>query len=239
MRTGLVSISFRKLDPASIIELCAKAQLGQIEWGGDVHVPPCDIDRAVRTAEMSLSHGIRPVGYGSYYNASDSIDAFMPNLEAACALGAKYVRIWAGKSSSFDANAAENIRLAVKAGAERGIKVSLECHRGTMTEDRFLAVKIAEATGCLLHYQPNPDISFEENLEALRISRPHLCACHVFAWDKGNVRLPLREHRAQWIEYVREAGDVPLLLEFVEGDSEDNLLRDAEELKCIISMSGV
>lgn len=37
--TGLVSVSFRALEPAAIIELCRKNGIGFIEWGSDVHAP--------------------------------------------------------------------------------------------------------------------------------------------------------------------------------------------------------
>jgi hypothetical protein len=43
---GLVSVTFRKLAPAAIVELAVKAQLRSIEWGGDVHVPHGDVRAA-------------------------------------------------------------------------------------------------------------------------------------------------------------------------------------------------
>ena len=45
-RTGLVSVTFRKLTPEKIIELVSEAGLNAIEWGGDVHVPHGDLKRA-------------------------------------------------------------------------------------------------------------------------------------------------------------------------------------------------
>ena len=103
-----------------------------------------------------------------------------------------------------------------------------------MTEDPELAVSLAQSCGCLLHFQPNPDISFERNLYALRISAPYLCACHVFSWERGDVRLPLSAQTRQWREYAKIAPDVPFLLEFVKDDDVNNLYSDAETLKSIL-----
>ena len=38
--TGLVSITFRRLNPLEIVSLVAENGLTAIEWGGDIHVPP-------------------------------------------------------------------------------------------------------------------------------------------------------------------------------------------------------
>ena len=230
MKKGLVSVTFRQLDCAEIIKLCVSEGLGYIEWGGDIHVPSGDTDKAKAVAAFCRDAGIVPVGYGSYYNAADDMSRFYPALNTAEALGADYVRIWAGRSREYDRLAEENIRFAVEEAVSRGIAVSLECHRGTMTEDPELAVMLAKSTGCKLHFQPNPDIDFEDNLHTLDIFSPYLCAIHVFAWERGDIRLPLSSHKEQWIKYARNAPDVPFLLEFVEGNKTDNLISDAQTL---------
>ena len=43
---GLVSITFRDLEANEIIDLVKKSGLTAIEWGGDVHVPHGDFNRA-------------------------------------------------------------------------------------------------------------------------------------------------------------------------------------------------
>jgi hypothetical protein len=103
-----------------------------------------------------------------------------------------------------------------------------------MTEDASLAVKLAEECGCRLHFQPNPDISFDENLKALTLSAPYLCACHVFAWEKGNLRLPLSAQKEQWIRYAKVSPDTLFLLEFVAGDEVKNAYADTLELDRIL-----
>ena len=238
MKKGLVSVTFRGLDCGGIIEFSVGAGLKYIEWGGDIHIPAGDDATALRVNVLSSLAGLKSVGYGSYYNAAASIDRFYPNLNTARALGAEYIRIWAGKSKEYDNNAAENIKTAVCAAVKYGISVSLECHRGTMTEDAEQAVKLARNFGCKLHFQPNPDVSFDENLNTVRAFAPYLCACHVFAWDKGDIRKPLSEQKDEWIEYAKEAPDVPFLLEFVMGDTLNQAYDDAATLGEILKKAG-
>ena len=234
MKRGLVSITFRRLCRDEIARHCHAAELDYIEWGGDVHVPAGDLEAAADAARLCREYGIEPAGYGSYYNAADDFCKFGPVLSTAEALGAGYIRIWAGRGREYDEAAEENIARAVREAADKNIRVSLECHRKTMTEDPRLAVRLAAETGCLLHFQPNPDIGFEENLRALTLFAPHLCACHVFAWDRGDVRLPLSAQARQWREYAKTAPDVPFLLEFVKDDDVNNLYTDAEMLGRIL-----
>ena len=238
MKKGLVSITFRSLSCAKITELCNAAGLRFVEWGGDVHVPAGDIEKAGAAAALCREAGVTPVGYGSYYNASDHVERFIPSILSAGALGSSYVRIWAGRGAVYDQCVEQNVAEAVRLASEKGIAVSLECHRNTMTENVENGVKLAKKTGCLLHFQPNPDVSFDENMRMLEAYAPFLCAVHVFAWEKAqkdniksaDVRLALIDHIDEWRRYAEAAPDVPFLLEFVKDDSEEALLEDAKTL---------
>ncbi len=235
MKTGLVSVTFRSFSPEKIISLAADAGLEAIEWGGDVHVPPGRFDAAEEISCKCSERGIVPTGYGSYYNAADAYSGFPEVLETAVCLGATYVRIWAGRGKNYDSEAEVNIKRAVLAAGKKGLYVSLECHRNTMTENRDIAVKLAKNTGCRLHFQPNPDISFGDNLKTAEAFAPHLAAVHVFAWEKGpenrDVRLPLADHFEEWKAYKNSLPGVPFLLEFVKDDLEKSFFGDAETLK--------
>ena len=237
MKAGLVSVTFRKLTQERIVELCAENSLGYIEWGGDIHVPAGYFEAAGSARKLCEEAGIVPLGYGSYYNSCDDFGKFDVQLSTAEILGAEYIRIWAGRSREYDSIAAENIKKCVNAAEAKGLKVTLECHRSTMTEDPELALRLSDETGCLLHFQPNPDITFEENLKALKLTKHRLSACHVFAWERGNIKLPLKAQEAQWREYAKVAGDVPYLLEFVKDDNPVMLKEDAETLRTIIGKS--
>ena len=50
---GLVSITFRALAPREIVDLAARARLAGIEWGGDIHVPHGDLQRAGEAGRMT------------------------------------------------------------------------------------------------------------------------------------------------------------------------------------------
>lgn len=234
MKKGLVSVTFRQFGCEKITDICKHADLKYVEWGADVHVRAGDTVKAAYVARLCRLNGIIPVGCGSYYNAADDFAGFYPALDTASALGAGYIRIWAGRKAAYDGDAAGNIARAVEEAEKRGLKVSLECHRRTMTEDPELAVRLAVQTGCGLHFQPNPDVSFEANLNALRAFLPYLCAVHVFSWEKdpagGDLRLPLAAHADRWKLYAETAPDALFLLEFTPDGTEAELYRDAEAL---------
>jgi 3-dehydroshikimate dehydratase len=68
MKTGLLSVTFRKLSPDHIIRLVSQAGLQVIEWGGDIHVPHGDIEIAEQVGRMTREAGIEVASYGSYYS---------------------------------------------------------------------------------------------------------------------------------------------------------------------------
>ena len=53
IKPGLVSITFRKLHPETIIALAMENTLAAIEWGGDIHVPHGNIAVARSVAKMT------------------------------------------------------------------------------------------------------------------------------------------------------------------------------------------
>ena len=57
IRAGLVSVTFRQLDPAAVVEIAARAGLAGIEWGADVHVS--DEEAAYRVAELTSAAGLQ------------------------------------------------------------------------------------------------------------------------------------------------------------------------------------
>lgn len=67
IRTGLVSISFRKVAACDLIEEVVKAGQQGIEWGGDVHVPHGDTAKAEQVARWTRDAGLESAAYGSYY----------------------------------------------------------------------------------------------------------------------------------------------------------------------------
>lgn len=239
--TGLTSITFRQLSPDQLLSLTAKAGLAGIEWGGDVHLPPGELGTAVLLQKKTESAGISVLSYGSYYRLCQGQE-FLPVLKTAVALGAPNIRIWAGAKppalvdESERAQAAAELKALCLAAGREGISISLEYHRGTLTETAESAVSLLGEVGAqnlFTYWQPNPELSHENNCRELSRILPWLSKLHVFCWRSDGERRPLREGRSAWGEYleIAKGRKRDCLLEFVRNDSEAQLLEDAAELR--------
>ncbi len=249
IRSGLVSITFRKLNPAEIVRLTARAGLSAIEWGGDVHVPHGDTGVARSVGRITTESGIAVSSYGSYYRVGESEQrglAFEQVLESCCALGAPLIRVWAGKRPSAEADNAyrqtveeDTLRIARMAAAA-GKRIAFEYHANTLTDspkstDALLEAVAGPSVGC--YWQPPVHMTHGECMEALGAVRPYLSALHVFSWiprDDTVVRLPLEEGRDEWLDYLatvfQTGSDLYALLEFVRDNEPEQFLRDAASL---------
>ncbi len=232
-RAGLVSITFRKKTPREIVELMKRAGLSQVEWGGDVHVRP-GAGNAAEVRRMTEGEGLRVSAYGSYYRLEEN--DFGPWLDEAEALGAPVIRVWAGRKGSAETDEHEREMLVrtlndcVRQAAERSIVVSLEYHPGTLTDSRDSVRRLMEESAVSFHWQPRWDWTEEERLAALKEVAPRLTCIHTFTWrhtEQGIIRLPLSDGMEMWKKVLPVSANAPMLLEFVENDSDEALLRDA------------
>jgi 3-dehydroshikimate dehydratase len=243
---GLVSVSFRRLCPAEIIDLCVESGLAAIEWGGDIHVPPGDMENAGKVSRMTTEAGLRVAAYGSYYrvgNPENTGTTFQEVLDTAVTLGALRIRVWAGTKGSAQATEEDwkNITGELSAIAEtaerENVQVCLEYHSNTFTDslasvDRLLA-ETPETVRFL--WQPSSHYSMEERLAGLPPVLPRLAHAHVYYWFPGNERQPLAAGEKEWMPYLKLLGtagrEVDLLLEFVRDDSAEQLRADAATLR--------
>ncbi|MEM1158427.1 MAG: TIM barrel protein [Verrucomicrobiota bacterium] len=245
---GLVSITFRKLTPPEIIDLCLQAELQTIEWGGDVHVPHGDLVAAKHVAQMTADAGLAISAYGSYYRAGVSeYDGltFETVLETAQVLGASTIRVWSGNRGSADSGSAyrkwvveELQRIATLAGNAK-MRIALECHRNTLTDtyssSRRLLDEVAHAN-CSITWQPHPGQDVIQSMEGLRSVLPELYGLHVFHWGLSAAeRFPLEWGAEDWMNYLEIARDrenpVFAQLEFVPNDDPEQMLEDAKQLR--------
>ncbi len=238
---GLTSVTFRKKSSAEIISLAQQAGLGCIEWGGDVHVPVEDAPNAQHVNRETGEAGLCISSYGSYYRLLSNAD-FEPILQAALALGAPLIRIWAGKTApdvapdSVYQQAALELRRICETAAAYNIAIAFEYHRGTLTqtaESTLRLLRMADCANLFSYWQPNPELSPEENSSELQKVLPYLAKLHVFHWDADGNRLPLKSGEAQWKQYIQIASqraDMDYLLEFVQQDSEEAFFEDAKTL---------
>lgn len=244
---GLVSITFRKLTPEEIIRLCVKAGVGGIEWGGDIHCPHGDVERAREVGQWTRDAGLVVAAYGSYYRlggGGKNPPSFEDVLASAVALGAPTIRVWAGVKGSNDCPPEERalvvddgLRVAELA-EKKGLTICLEYHPNTLTDT-------AESARVLMEELDHPNIEFlwqpsDGDSVALSAQRllevlPRLRNVHVFHWRPPLERRPLVEGEAAWrsyIEIIRESGrTVDFLIEFVRDDSPDQFVEDAAALR--------
>lgn len=241
---GLVSITLRKLSPEQILDLCAESGLQAIEWGGDIHVPPGDLETAQRVGFLTRARGLSVAAYGSYYRLGVSEESglsFESVADTAAALGAPVIRVWAGNRESAQADDAwwdqvttDARRIAAIARA-REIRVAFEYHRHTLTDTRDAVRRLLAAVPEVnTLWQPTIGWPHPEHLASLPEVLPRLEHLHVFKWLTDGTRRPLAEGETEWREFLKILQPldrpIPLLIEFVEQDNPENLRRDAAAL---------
>ena len=189
---ALCSVTFRNLQPAAIVELAASARLAGIEWAGDVHVPPGRSARAREVRALTEDAGLSVISYGSYIAPpTDDIASFSIALETALELGAPNIRLWAGTrnraSTTYSplerSSVAGQIREMADLARKAGVKVSLECHPDSLTDDTTSAERLVAEMGdpdIYLYWQPRPGLPLGAALDEIerlgrkRISRSRL-----------------------------------------------------------------
>ncbi|MDT0158240.1 TIM barrel protein [Microbacterium sp. ARD32] len=242
MRPGLCSVTFRELAPEKIVALAAEAELEAIEWGGDVHVPPGDVERAARVAQATTDAGLAVCSYGSYFRAGAD-EPLTPILDSAQALGADRVRVWAGRVDSADATPAQcaqitaRLRDAAEEASERGIRLALEYHRGTIadTPDAVLQL-LVDVPALSTYWQPSVGAEDAEALTEFDAISARTSAVHVFSWWPAGERLRLHEREELWRGLCSAASALPTpprdaLLEFVPDDDTALLAAEAATLR--------
>ena len=251
VRSGLVSITFRKLAPRQIVDLAARAGLEGIEWGGDVHVPHGDLARAREVRGMTADAGLAVPSFGSYYRVGHAERlAFGTVLATAVELGAPVVRVWAGKKGSAEAEETyrravveDSCRIADEAAAA-GVAVAYELHGHTLTDTNASALELLQAVGrdnLQTYWQPLRGMSAEQRLAGLEAVLPWLRHLHVFHWDPDTgQRMPLAAGRQEWLPWLRRAASTGrehfAMIEFVRDDDPQAFLADASALKDCLAM---
>ena len=249
---GLASITFRELSPAETVACAVRAGLEAIEWGGDIHVPHGDIAKAREARILTEDAGLRVASYGSYYRAGcESKDrkrpTFLEVLDTAVALRAPAIRVWAGNRGSNDADGtwretvvAETRRIADLA-AQAEIAIAFEFHGGTLTDTTESTCRLLETLdhhNVRTYWQTPLDLEEPARFQSLEHIIPWLGNLHVFHW-RGFTREPLAQGADAWRRYLARAATTGrcrfALLEFVEDDSPEYLLRDAQTLKELLN----
>lgn len=248
---GLVSVTFRELEPLRIVEMVGEAGLAGIEWGGDVHVPHGDIETARQVRRMTEDAGLKVPSYGSYYRVGVTDDiAFEAVVDTADVLGAETIRLWAGNKGSAEADDAfrekvvSRTRECAKLAGQAGISVSFEFHGNTLTDTNESAIAFYDETGhdnVLAYWQPPIGRGFDYNLSGLKALKGRLSNLHVFNWqlEGGEIRRrPLCDGVEVWHNYMGVVDDIGgehfAMIEFVAGNSQQQFFEDAKALRQIL-----
>jgi sugar phosphate isomerase/epimerase len=241
-RIGLCSVTFRALPAAEVARIAAAAGLHVVEWGADVHAPPHPVPALHEVREQTAAHGLAVCSYGSYWRAGrDSTEEFGALAEAAAALGAPRIRVWAGTEDSADASAESrsrvtaSLREAATIAAARGLSAALEFHGGTLADTPAATLRLLDDVGhdaLSTYWQPPVDAPDEDALAGLATLLERVSAVHVFSWWPGQHRLPLHERERLWRPALELVADHPadVLLEFVPDDDPAILPRETATL---------
>jgi len=241
----MASVTFRALAPARIVDCVKRAGLYGIEWGGDAHVPPGDLERAREARVLTKTAGLHIASYGSYYRTGCGED-FDAVVESAKALRAPGIRIWAGDRASADADKAwwhvvvsDTQRIAAKA-REAGLELAFEYHPNTLTDSAESVCRLLEAVDdarVRCYWQVDRSIPEANRLADLKRVAPWLSHIHVSHHGETS-QVALGHGESAWREYLAYAatleGDRYALLEFVENGDPDNLMRDARTLIALL-----
>lgn len=253
MKSGLLSITFRKLTPQEIIKLVTQAGLDAIEWGGDIHVPPGDLAKAREIRDMTRDAGLEISSYGSYYKVGVN-DNFAQVLESALELGAPVIRVWAGDRGTDQADEAWWSKVIAESreisehASQANIGIAFEYHANTLTDRIDQAQRLlteVNSANVTSYWQPVAALSLEENMHVLTSLHPWLSYLHVFHWNhEPRQRLSLAEGISHWEKYIHATHRIDLpqsitqryaMLEFVKEDSPEQFLQDAAVLKKLLA----
>ncbi|QDU72471.1 sugar phosphate isomerase/epimerase family protein [Mucisphaera calidilacus] len=255
---GLVSITYRQLNPEQILQRAVHAGLKVIEWGGDIHVPHGNLEQADAVCELTTEYEMRCAAYGSYLRlgAEDEPETLHKKvINTAARLGADSVRVWAGQSGSMETLPQQYDRIVLEARqlAERAaghqIDLVFEYHANTLTDTAESAKRLHEDVGAdnvFLGWQPPNHMNFYDRLTNLEAVIDRVADVHVFNWtlnDQGRiVRHPLSDAADDWAAYFERLAksdrDHRVLLEFVPDDDPELLDREADTLLSIIDRVG-
>ncbi|MEX1118080.1 MAG: TIM barrel protein [Terrimicrobiaceae bacterium] len=250
MRSGLVSVSFRKLSVLEIVRLASEAGLECVEWGGDIHVPHGNLIAAREAAKLTADHGLSVSSYGSYLRLGAGGEPGLESVvETAVVLGAPTIRVWAGKKSSAEATAEDRATVveaafaAAELASASGLSISYEFHANTLTDTAESAAELlADTLHDAIHsfWQPPNGANVDKALVSLEVALPRLSNVHAFHWwPDPATRLPLADGHARWSKYlnrIRLAGLQPdVLLEFLPRDDPSLLSAEAATLLGLLS----
>ncbi|MFI3283907.1 MAG: TIM barrel protein [Erysipelotrichaceae bacterium] len=244
MKKGLVSVTFRKLEPEEIIQLVKETGLDGIEWGSDIHVPVGNIEKAAHIANLMQANGLETISYGSYYRVGES-DNFQLIIDTAKSLKTTNIRVWAGRKNHDQFTPLEKQALINDAkricemAKEASMSISFEYHGKTYTNTHASTIDLLSEINMENNYsywQPLSNASEKEKMENVKqlYQDKKLMNIHIFHWDENNHPFLLSEGKELWANRLKDINCNALLIEFVKEDSIENFYKDAQTLNELV-----
>lgn len=258
LRLGLVSKTFNDLSVHEVLNIMKENALNVIEWSGDVHVPPDNLEHARHVAELTRQAGIEIVQYGSYYRLCEHeniYEGFMPVMDTAEALGTDTIRVWAGSVASEKADDEyierfiSELELLSDLAAERGMSITFEYHAHTIFDSYMIAMDILLALdrkNVYINWQPGTGVSllfcvFELKCLIKFVKNAHVFCCAVSGEDMRIEHRALIEGKDDWRQFVNvlNGKDRSLLMEFVVDNSPAQLAEDVKVMRDILALYNI
>ena len=244
---GLVSISFRQHTPEEILEEMKRVNLSCIEWGSDVHAPCTDMEGLYKLAALQKKYGICCSSYGTYFRLGETpIEELENYIHAAKILETNILRLWCGNKIGTDMTDKERneflsiCRQAATIAELNGVRLCMECHKNTFTENPEDAVWLMEkikSSHFRMYWQPFQWQTVDQNIENAKKIAPYTEHIHVFNWKKTQM-LPLAEAVDEWRAFLAQfSSPRTLLLEFMPKGSINELKSETNALKFIVGES--
>lgn len=237
---GLVSVTCKRSSAEEIITYAKTLGLLAIEWSENWHIQADDLQRAGEIGRLTRASGLVVAGYGSYFRLGTGLDP-TPSIKAAAQMQAPVIRIWGGDKPSNQVSdgayrllVAETKAVADLAG-EYQLQVALEWHKNTITDTNETAATFLADVGrsnLKTLWQPHQNLTVQQRLEGLCNLKKAVQYLHVYHWDEQG-RRPLEEGTDEWMQYLaafKSSESKFALLEFVKGDSLEQLKNDAHTL---------
>lgn len=238
-KIGFTTVTFRKKSRREVCEIAAENNIKYLEWGGDIHLPPDDMNARNEAVSLQREYGLSCASYGSYYRLGmNDFELWEKIVGTARAVGADIIRIWAGSKSSAKTTDDELMKMVEEtrklADAAEGLTVAFEFHKNTYNDCGKCTADFLKAVGrenVKTYWQP---MSAGADLENLAEVMPYLVTVHIFQWDRIGKRYSLKKGERIWREYLAAVRaserEVNFIMEFVKRDSPRQFKRDAKTL---------
>ena len=242
-KTGVCSVSFRKLSVDEVIKYTKDAGLLAIEWGSDVHAPYTDLERINYIAKAQKEAGLYCSSYGTYFKLGEhDTEELRGYIAAAKILGTNILRLWCGNKNYEDMTDEERAfivsesKKAAKIAEELGAVLCMECHNNSYTNSLEGALNLMESVGSeafRMYWQPATKNPVEITLEYAAKIAPYTYNVHVYYYEDG-VKHPLADGVETWKKYLAcFKGCEHLLLEFMPDNTPDSLAAEAKTLNAL------